>query len=193
MLLMLRRVIPTLAIVVTAIPAYAHHSFGLYSEDVRELEGTLVDVDWRNPHVRLTLRVSSNSDAEALWTLEGAAGYILQRRGLERDLFQPGATLRVAGRPHARDSTLIWLHNVLLDSGEELLMIGGIEPRWTDESLGSDQELCHSEPPSLRSVCILPLAQRNCCRLKAASCGGISAGTWISSRKSGRQPASWAR
>jgi hypothetical protein len=141
MRLILRRLIPALAIVVAVIPSHAHHFFGLYSDDVRELEGTLVDVDWRNPHVRFTLSVSSDSGSEAFWTLEGAAGYILQRRGLERDLFQPGDRLRVAGRPHTRDATLIWLHNVLLDGGEELLMIGGVEPRWTDESLGSDQEL----------------------------------------------------
>ncbi|MGI9257328.1 MAG: DUF6152 family protein [Gammaproteobacteria bacterium] len=141
MLFILRRMIPTFVIVAAAIPSHAHHSFGLYSDDVRELEGTLVDVDWRNPHVRLTLRVSNYSGGEASWTLEGAAGYILQRRGLERGLFQPGDTLRVAGRQHTRDSTLIWLHNVLLEGGEELLMIGGVEPRWTGESLGSDQEL----------------------------------------------------
>ena len=138
---MFSRIIPALAIAVVAMPSGAHHSFGLYSDEVRELEGVLIDVDWRNPHVRLTVRVSNDAAGELLWTLEGAAGYILQRRGLDRNLFQPGDTLRVAGRPHARDTTLLWLHNILLEDGEELLMIGGVEPRWAEKSLGSDQEL----------------------------------------------------
>ncbi len=125
----------------TVLPSHAHHSFGLYSDDVGEFEGTLVDVDWRNPHVRLTLRLANQAGADELRTLEGAAGYILQRRGLDKDLFRPGDTLRVAGRPHTRDTTLIWLHNILLEDGEELLMVGGVEPRWTNDSLGSDQEL----------------------------------------------------
>lgn len=34
-----------------AVGAQAHHSMTHYSSDVSEMEGVLVDLRWRNPHV----------------------------------------------------------------------------------------------------------------------------------------------
>lgn len=138
-----RRALSIIALLIPALPlvANAHHSFGLYSDDVTEIQGELVDVSWRNPHVRFTVRLTDSVGQEETWTLEGAAGYILQRRGLAQDLFQPGEQIRVAGRPHMREPSLIWLHNILLVDGRELLMIGGVEPRWTADPVGGDQPL----------------------------------------------------
>jgi len=139
----LRRVLGITALLLTALPlvATAHHSFGLYSDDVTEIQGELIDVSWRNPHVRFIVQTTDSAGQEETWTLEGAAGYILQRRGLAQDLFQLGDRITVAGRPHMREPSLIWLHNILLGDGRELLMIGGVEPRWTTDPVGGDQTL----------------------------------------------------
>ena len=118
--------------------AQAHHSFGLYDDNAIELEGVVVEVSWRNPHVRITLSVKNQDNTEELWTLEGAASYVLQRRGVDQNLFQPGDSLVVAGRPHTRDSTLMLLSNALLENGKEVLMAGGVEPRWSRDTLGRD-------------------------------------------------------
>ncbi len=128
-----------LSILMLPLVASAHHSFGLYSDQVSEIEGELIDIDWRNPHVRMTVRTTGDARREEMWTLEGAAGYILQRRGLERSLFQPGDRIKVAGRTHTAEPSLIWLHNILLGDGRELLMIGGVDPRWTTATVGGDQ------------------------------------------------------
>jgi hypothetical protein len=117
----------------------AHHSFSLYSDEIIEVEGELVSVEWRNPHVQLTLNGGAGSDAGRTLTLEAGAGYILQRRGLEKALFEPGDIIVAAGRRHTRDTSLIWLHNILLGDGQELIMIGGISPRWTEAPRGSDE------------------------------------------------------
>ena len=129
-----------LAIMLFASPLQAHHSFGLYDEDVAELKGIVVDVSWRNPHIRLTVKVSNENGSEELWTLEGGASYVLKRRGITRELFQAGDTLLVAGRPHTRDGALMLLHNILLENGEEVIMTGGVQPRWSRDLVGRDQE-----------------------------------------------------
>jgi hypothetical protein len=114
----------------------AHHSFAIYSDQVTEIEGTLESVRWGNPHVRLTLQSDDGSNEN--WLLEAAAVYVLERRGLTRDLFEPGDQIRVAGRLHNGQAPEIWLHNILLPDGRELLMIGGVEPRWSTNVLGGD-------------------------------------------------------
>ena len=117
--------------------AGAHHSFAIYTDEVAEIQGELVDVHWGNPHVLLTVRVPE-SGRQADWTLETGNPYVLQRRGLPRELFRPGDRIRAAGRVHRAQGEQLWLHNLMLGDGQELLMIAGVEPRWNDAALGGD-------------------------------------------------------
>lgn len=74
----------------------AHHS-GLYDEtDVVAIEGTLIAIDWVNPHVRLTLEVADTGD-DTRWEVEGASANVLARWGVERNRFATGDRLRVTG------------------------------------------------------------------------------------------------
>lgn len=116
----------------------AHHSFGLYADEAIEIEGRIVEVSWRNPHVRFSMEVAGENVPPQIWTLEGGASYVLNRRGISQDMFQPGTTLLVAGRPHMRDASLMLLTNMLLENGYEVLMAGGVEPRWSGDTLGQD-------------------------------------------------------
>lgn len=125
-----------LSMTLAPIQALAHHSFAIYSDQVTEIEGTLESIRWGNPHVRLTLTTDDGSSEN--WVLEAAAVYVLERRGLTRDLFEPGDRIKVAGRLHNGQAAEIWLHNILLGDGRELLMIGGVEPRWSANVLGGD-------------------------------------------------------
>lgn len=119
------------------ISSNAHHSFAIYSDEISVVEGELVSVRWGNPHVRFELETPEG----ASWMLEAAAVYVLERRGLTRDLFQIGDRIQVAGRRHRGPSEQIWLHNLQLGSGQELLMINGVEPRWSNDVLGGDGRL----------------------------------------------------
>ena len=117
--------------------AEAHHSFAIYTDEVTEIEGDLVGIHWGNPHVLLTVRISESGE-DADWTLETGNPYVLQRRGLPRELFQPGARILAAGRVHRAQDAQLWLHNLMLEDGQELLMIAGVEPRWNEVALGGD-------------------------------------------------------
>ncbi|MYF71034.1 MAG: hypothetical protein F4181_14245 [Proteobacteria bacterium] len=124
-----------LPLVLTA--ANAHHSFAIYTDEITEIEGELVDVHWGNPHILLTVRVDE-AGQEADWMLETGNPYVLQRRGLPRELFRQGDRIRAAGRVHRAQAAQLWLHNLMLGDGQELLMIAGVEPRWNDVALGGD-------------------------------------------------------
>jgi len=117
--------------------ANAHHSFAIYTDEITEIEGALVDVHWGNPHVLLTVR-AEEAGQESNWMLETGNPYVLQRRGLPREFFQPGDRIRAAGRAHRAQAAQLWLHNLMLGDGQELLMIAGVEPRWNDVALGGD-------------------------------------------------------
>ena len=102
------------------------------------MQGELVDVAWGNPHVKLTLSSPDANGQDSLWVLEGAAVYVLERRGISRDLFRIGDTLTIAGRISARGLSELWLHSILTPDGREAMMIGGIEARWTADTIGGD-------------------------------------------------------
>lgn len=132
-----------LAIIVVAIPALAlgHHSTIEYDFDVvEELEGEVVDVFWRNPHVRLTLRTEAEDGTQVLWDLEGQSANALGRRGLQRDPIQPGDFVRVAGNLSRRRDLHMYVTNILLETGIEIRTRGNTQPRFVaDRAVGFDQ------------------------------------------------------
>ncbi len=125
-----------------ALPQFvmAHHSAaGLYDEDTFvEVEGEIVSVLWRNPHVSFTLNVTDDDGEQATWEIEGASVNRLSRRGLTRDMMKPGDHVRIAGNPSRLGRNTMEVTNMLLPSGIELLLLNPNLPnRWSDELLGT--------------------------------------------------------
>jgi hypothetical protein len=117
--------------------AAGHHSSAEYDFGVVEdLEGQIAAVLWRNPHVRLTLRVPV-AGSEQLWELEAQDVNSLGRRGLTADMIHAGDRVRVAGNPSRRREQTLYLTNVLLPSGTEIRMRGeSTAPRWATRTAG---------------------------------------------------------
>jgi len=83
---------------VTGFPVLAHHSTAEYDNNtITEAEGTVVDVSWFNPHVRLTISTEAFDGETMLWELEGMGVMRLDRAGIPRDLVSVGTTVRFAG------------------------------------------------------------------------------------------------
>lgn len=133
-------------------PAQAHHSSaGRYdSGSILELEGEITGVRWSSPHVLVTLQTANGAGQTEVWTLEGAAPLNLARTGITRDLFRPGDTVRVAGWPPVGDKKEMFLQNVLLPSGEELVTWVTAKPRWSAESRGDFAHWRRSEGDASR-------------------------------------------
>ena len=114
-----------LGILLAPLPTLAHHSAaGFYDEDVfLEIEGEIVAVLWRNPHVSYTIRTTDEDGHEAIWEIEGASVNRLSRRGLTADMMQVGAHVKIAGNPSREGRHTMEVTNMLLPSGEELLLL----------------------------------------------------------------------
>jgi Family of unknown function (DUF6152) len=119
--------------IVALTPAAAHHSVAEYDDDATvEAVGTVVDVLWRNPHVRLTISTESFDGERTVWELEGMGVMRLDRAGIPRDLVSVGTTVRFAGNPSKRRDRHMYVTNVLMPDGQEILLRTTAEPRWSD-------------------------------------------------------------
>jgi hypothetical protein len=118
----------------------AHHSTAEY--DVRkvvEARGRVVDVLWRNPHVRISVSTADIDQVTRHWMLEGMDVMRLDRAGVPRDLVEVGDTVRFAGNPSTRRERRMYLTNLLLEDGTEILLRSGAQPRWSERYLSSSQ------------------------------------------------------
>jgi len=127
-----------LGLVVLSMGARAHHSFAEYDrESIHEIEGELIDVRWRNPHVMFTVRAVGSDGQTEDWELESAAVYVVERSGLEESTFDGADYVRAAGW-RSPDSPAMRVTNILLPSGQELLMTGVVGNRWSDDFTGGE-------------------------------------------------------
>ncbi len=124
--------------IVFSAAAGAHHSTNLYFDrgDVVEIAGTLTQVEWRNPHTLLIVETTEEDGREILWQVESRAASQLIRAGLTPDAFQVGDHTRIAGFRGRSNLTAIFLTNILLADGRELVVSHFAEPRWTDNLVG---------------------------------------------------------
>jgi hypothetical protein len=121
-------------VTLTPLITMAHHSTAEYDDStITEAEGVVVDVLWRNPHVRLTIRTESVNGETELWELEGMGVMRLDRAGISRDLISVGTQVRFAGNPSVRRNRHMYVTNVLMPDGEEILLRTTAEPRWSQE------------------------------------------------------------
>lgn len=115
--------------------ASAHHSTAEYNESViEEIAGTLIRVQWRNPHVSFTVRAENAGGEFEDWELEAGAVYVLERSGLTQDMFVSGMDIRVAGSPSRRRNAM-QPSNILLPSGEEVAF-SNAPARWAENAIG---------------------------------------------------------
>ena len=118
--------------------ATAHHSiFPFDQSSFVELDGVVSEMLWRNPHVRLKMRVQNDAGEEEEWELEGDSANATARRGLTRDSISAGNRIRVAGNPSIRERRELLLTNILMPNGEEYLATERPRPwRWTEGRAG---------------------------------------------------------
>ncbi|HEX6999109.1 MAG TPA: DUF6152 family protein [Gammaproteobacteria bacterium] len=125
----------------------AHHSTAEYdSSAVTEARGEVVRVLWRNPHVRLQVSTEAFDGDPQLWEIEGTDLTRLDRAGVPHDLIEVGDVITFAGNPSMRRARRMYVTNVLLADGREILLRGNARPRWSpDRIVNTDPS---AAPPS---------------------------------------------
>jgi hypothetical protein len=132
--IVLRCLAALLCIQLSALPVRAHHSTAEYDASaIEESRGEVVTVIWRNPHVRLRISTEAIDGDSRIWELEGVDLTRLDRYKLPRDLVTVGDVVNFAGNPSTRTERRMYVTNLLLRDGREILLRGGATARWAPE------------------------------------------------------------
>jgi hypothetical protein len=110
--------------------AHAHHAFAAEFDVNRPLtlEGTVVRVEWVNPHSWFHLRVDgADGEEPVVWMVEGGSPNALIRRGVTQQSVPAGMRLVVEGY-QARNGTATAVgRSFLLENGQRLFLGGSAE------------------------------------------------------------------
>jgi hypothetical protein len=88
------------ALIIGFSPADAHHSFALF--DVKksvDLEGTVKQFDWTNPHSWIHLTVQGENSLTEEWLIELPAAALLAREGWNKNYLKAGERISVRINP----------------------------------------------------------------------------------------------
>jgi hypothetical protein len=137
--LMARKLLAAVVLGSCLLPAAvrAHHSGSEYSRNVVEIEGTLLAVSWRNPHVHFTVRAPDPSGKVLTWDIEANSLSILRRTDATPENLKVGDKIKVAGTPSDRAPNRMWAMHILTAGGREIVLGPGVPPRWGTTALGS--------------------------------------------------------
>ena len=95
------------AVLMTSVPAIAHHSSGPFYDDEKRIEvtGTVTKFVFRNPHSFLYIG-APNADGKMIgWEIEMGASVLMSRRGWTPETIKAGDQIKAVGQPSRRPGT----------------------------------------------------------------------------------------
>ena len=119
----------TIGLILTGMPAAAHHSFDAEYDSTKlaNFTGVVTQVDWQNPHAFVYANVKDESGATKNLRFELGPPYALLRGGWKKDTVKVGDTITVEGGALAKDPRNNWIGalnstSLVLSSGQKLTM-----------------------------------------------------------------------
>ena len=113
-----------LLVCVGAQPVAAHHSFAAEFDAALPvtLKGTIVKMEWINPHSWLHIDVKNADGTTTPWMIEGATPNTLLRRGFTRDAVKIGAEITITGYRAKNGANRANGRDLVLPDGSRLFM-----------------------------------------------------------------------
>ena len=103
-------------------PASAHHAFAAVfdSETAVEVSGTVVRLEWMNPHTWFYVEVENGDGVKTEWAFEMGSPNGLIRRGWSRKTLQVGQEVKISGYRAKDGSDMASAKTVAFADGREL-------------------------------------------------------------------------
>jgi hypothetical protein len=110
--------------VVAAASAAAHHSFSAEFDASKPvtLHGTILRMEWINPHSWLHIAVKNADGTTSEWMIEAATPNTLFRRGYTRDAIKAGTEITVEGYRAKNGANRANGRDMILPDGSRLFM-----------------------------------------------------------------------
>jgi hypothetical protein len=114
--------IASAGLMLSALPAFAHHSFAAEYDSSKpvELKGTVTKVEWTNPHARFYVDVKDANGKVTNWNLELASPNVLSRNGWTRHSLKEGDVITVQGSRAKDGDNLANARTVVLADGRKV-------------------------------------------------------------------------
>ena len=134
----MRRVVSAVGLlVIVTLPVSGHHSeAGFDTDSVVAFEGTVIEYDWRNPHVYVVVETTDSAGAAVQWQIETSSTPVLARRGWSPDSLRPGELVSIRGHPE-RDSGRDYALMLTIEKEDgTVLSAGSVNPRGSVSASG---------------------------------------------------------
>jgi hypothetical protein len=116
-------VFAALALVASAVPLLAHHSWPVAMNRLVTVKGTVIEFVWANPHPMITLEVGTNAGREK-WLIGGPAISRMEANGWTKGTVRVGDMITGIGYQFADGQKILRLERVVLSDGKELRLYG---------------------------------------------------------------------
>jgi hypothetical protein len=117
---LLARVFVTIALISTAVPLSAHHSWPVNMSQLVTVKGTVIDFAWENPHPMITLEVRTDDGKVEKWLVGGPAINRMEANGWTKASVKPGDVLTGIGYQFSDGQKIIRLERVVFADGKEM-------------------------------------------------------------------------
>ena len=118
---LLRSAVAVAALSSLAMPALAHHGFGLFQMDtMKKWSGTLTEMHLVNPHSYMEIDVVDENGKKSHMRCEMRAATLIRRSGWSTEMFKPGSHVEIEGHPHRTDPSACYIENFKIGDSPEL-------------------------------------------------------------------------
>lgn len=108
------------ALLLIVIPAFAHHGEAEYdATKLVTVKGTLSNLLFANPHVRIVVQVTDGTGAVKEWIGEAASPNMLVREGFDKNALKVGDSIVATGYPTKKGTNVMLLKKLVFANGQE--------------------------------------------------------------------------